>query len=117
VTIVLALRKRILTDGSGDGSDRANAAYKEWRGRASNVSVPTPRDEPLRSVGGRLAGRHVRFFVAPSDAPCDACAMDAASGGRLAGQSFPSGSAFHRCTPVRLRRYSCLKNDLGLSRA
>ena len=39
-------------------------------------------------------GRHVRFFVAPNDAPCDACAMDAASGERLAGEVFPSGSAF-----------------------
>jgi cell division septum initiation protein DivIVA len=95
VTIVLALRKRILTDGSGDGPDRANAAYKEWRGaRVERLCTDAARRAFEIGVDGRLQGRHVRFFVAPNDAPCDACAMDAASGERLAGQIFPSGSAF-----------------------
>lgn len=95
VTIVLALRKRILTDGSGDGPDRANAAYKEWRGaRVERLCTDAARRAFEIGVIAASLGRHVRFFVAPNDAPCDACAMDSASGERLAGQSFPSGSAF-----------------------
>jgi len=50
VTIVLALRKRILTDGSGDDPIARTPPTRSGAGRASNVSVPTPRDEPLRSV-------------------------------------------------------------------
>jgi cell division septum initiation protein DivIVA len=95
VTIVLALRKRILTDGSGDGPDRANAAYKEWRGaRVERLCTDAARRAFEIGVVAASQGRHVRFFVAPNDAPCDACAMDAASGERLAGENFPSGSAF-----------------------
>ncbi len=95
VTIVLALRKRILTDGSGDGPDRANAAYKEWRGaRVERLCTDAARRAFEIGVIAASQGRHVRFFVAPNDAPCDACAMDAASGERLAGETFPSGSAF-----------------------
>ena len=95
VTIVLALRKRILTDGSGDGPDRANAAYKEWRGaRVERLCTDAARRAFEIGVIAASQGRHVRFFVAPNDAPCDACAMDAASSERPAGQNFPSGSAF-----------------------
>jgi cell division septum initiation protein DivIVA len=95
VTIVLALRKRILTDGSGDGPDRANAAYKEWRGaRVERLCTDAARRAFEIGVVAASKGRHVRFFVAPNDAPCDACAMDAASGERLAGENFPSGSAY-----------------------
>jgi cell division septum initiation protein DivIVA len=95
VTIVLALRKRILTDGSGDGPDRANAAYKEWRGaRVERLCTDAARRAFEIGVIAASQGRHVRFFVAPNDAPCDACAMDAASGERPAGQPFPSGSAY-----------------------
>jgi cell division septum initiation protein DivIVA len=95
VTIVLALRKRILTDGSGNGPDRANAAYKEWRGaRVERLCTDAARRAFEIGVMAASQGRHVRFFVAPNDAPCDACAMDAASGERPAGQNFPSGSAF-----------------------
>jgi len=95
VTIVLALRKRILTDGSGDGPDRANAAYKEWRGaRVERLCTDAARRAFEIGVVAASKGRHVRFFVAPNDAPCDACAMDAASGERPAGQNFPSGSAY-----------------------
>jgi len=95
VTIVLALRKRILTDGSGDGPDRANAAYKEWRGaRVERLCTDAARRAFEIGVIAASQGRHVRFFVAPNDAPCDACAMDAASGERRAGQNFPSGSAY-----------------------
>ena len=95
VTIVLALRKRILTDGSGDGPDRANAAYKEWRGaRVERLCTDAARRAFEIGVVAASHGRHVRFFVAPNDAPCDVCAMDAASGERPAGSNFPSGSAF-----------------------
>jgi cell division septum initiation protein DivIVA len=95
VTIVLAIRKRILTDGSGDGPDRANAAYKEWRGaRVERLCTDAARRAFEIGVVAASKGRHVRFFIAPNDAPCDACAMDAASGERLAGEIFPSGSAF-----------------------
>lgn len=95
VTIVLALRKRILTDGSGDGPDRANAAYKEWRGaRVERLCTDAARRAFEIGVVAASLGRHVRFFVAPNDAPCDACAMDAASGERPAGQNFASGSPF-----------------------
>jgi cell division septum initiation protein DivIVA len=95
VTIVLALRKRILTDGSGDGPDRANAAYKEWRGaRVERLCTDAARRAFEIGVVAASRGRNVRFFVAPNDAPCDACAMDAASGERPAGENFPSGSPY-----------------------
>jgi hypothetical protein len=94
VTIVLALRKRILADGSGDGPDRVNAAYKEWRGaRVERLCTDAARRAFDIGVLAASAGRTVRFFVAPNDAPCDACDLDAAAGERLAGQLFPSGSA------------------------
>ena len=95
VTIVLALRKRILADGSGDGPERANAAYKEWRGaRVERLCTDAARRAFHIGVLAASPGRSVRFYAAPNDAPCDACALDAASGERLAGQDFPSGSAF-----------------------
>jgi cell division septum initiation protein DivIVA len=94
VTIVLALRKRILADGSGDGPDRANAAYKEWRGaRVERLCTDAARRAFEVGVLAASQGRNVRFYVAPNDAPCDACALDAASGERPAGQAFPSGSS------------------------
>ncbi len=95
VTIVLALRKRILADGSGDGPERANAAYKEWRGaRVERLCTDAARRAFHIGVLAASQGRSVRFYAAPNDAPCDACALDAASGERPAGQNFPSGSAF-----------------------
>jgi cell division septum initiation protein DivIVA len=95
VTIALALRKRILTEGAGDGPDRANAAYKEWRGaRVERLCTDAARRAFEIGVVAASRGHNVRFFVAPNDAPCDACAMDAASGERLAGELFPSGSAY-----------------------
>ena len=94
VTIVLALRKRILADGSGDGPDRANAAYKEWRGaRVERLCTDAARRAFEVGVLAASQGRNVRFYVAPTDAPCDACALDAQAGERLAGQAFPSGSS------------------------
>ena len=95
VTIVLALRKRILADGSGDGPERANAAYKEWRGaRVERLCTDAARRAFHIGVLAASPGRSVRFYAAPNDAPCDACALDAGSGERPAGQDFPSGSAF-----------------------
>ena len=95
VTVVLALRKRILSDGSGDGSERVNAAYREWRGaRVERLCTDFARRAFHLGVVAASSGSNVRFFVSPSDAPCDACALDAASGERPAGQIFPSGSAY-----------------------
>jgi len=93
VTIALALRKRILADGSGDGPDRANAAYREWRGaRVERLCTDAARRAFHIGVLAASSGHSIRFFAAPNDAPCDACALDAASGERPAGQNFPSGS-------------------------
>ena len=95
VTIVLALRKRILADGSGDGPERANSAYKEWRGaRVERLCTDAARRAFHVGVLAASDGRSVRFFAAPNDAPCDACALDAGAGDRVAGQGFPSGSAY-----------------------
>lgn len=95
VTIALALRKRILADGSGDGPERANAAYREWRGaRVERLCTDAARRAFHLGVLAASAGHPIRFFAAPNDAPCDACALDAASGVRPAGQTFPSGSQY-----------------------
>ena len=95
VTIVLALRKRILADGSGDGPERANAAYKEWRGaRVERLCTDAARRAFHVGVLAASQGRSIRFFAAPNDPPCDVCALDAASGERAAGQNFPSGSPY-----------------------
>jgi cell division septum initiation protein DivIVA len=94
VTIVLALRRRILADGSGDAQERVNTAYKEWRGaRVERLCTDAARRAFHIGVLAASSGRHVRFLVAPTDAPCDACALDAAAGERSAGLSFPSGAA------------------------
>ena len=94
VTIVLALRKRILADGNGDGQDRVNMAYKEWRGaRVERLCTDAARRAFHIGVLAASSGRSVRFLPSPHDPPCDACALDAAAGERPAGQRFPSGSA------------------------
>jgi len=118
VTIVLALRKRILTDGSGDGPDRANAAYKEWRGA---------RVERLCTDAAR------RAFEIVSWPPRGADTFDSSSrrmtrratrarwtrvGGTAGRRELPEWFALPTTARrVRLRRYSCLKNDLGSLRA
>ncbi len=95
VTIVLALRRRILADGSGDGADRVNTAYREWRGaRVERLCTDAARRAFHIGVVSAARGRSVRFYATPTDAPCDACALDAAAGERLAGQNFPSGSPY-----------------------
>ena len=95
VTIVLALRKRILADGNGDAAERANAAYKEWRGaRVERLCTDAARRAFHLGVATASAGKNLRFFPAPNDAPCDACALDAASPPRAAGENFPSGSPY-----------------------
>ena len=93
LTIVLALRKRILADGNGDGADRANAAYKEWRGaRVERLCGDAARRAFNLGVVAAAQGGSVRFVAAPNEPPCDACAADAAAGERPAGSLFPSGS-------------------------
>ncbi len=95
VTIVLALRKRILADGNGDAAERANAAYKEWRGaRVERLCTDAARRAFHLGVATASSGKNLRFFPAPNDAPCDACALDAASPPRPAGENFPSGSPY-----------------------
>ena len=95
VTIVLAIRKRILADGNGDAAERANAAYREWRGaRVERLCTDAARRAFHLGVTTGSIGRSLRFLPAPNDAPCDACALDAAAPPRVAGQSFPSGSAY-----------------------
>jgi DivIVA domain-containing protein len=95
VTVVLALRRRIIADGNGDGAERANAAYKEWRGaRVERLCTDTARRAFHAGVAAASNGLAVRFVVAPNDAPCDACALDAQAGERVAGATFPSGQPF-----------------------
>ena len=99
VTIVLALRKRILTDGSGTAVERANTAYKEWRGArverlcadaarrafsprgrrgvpgpttcASSSRRPTRRATRARSTRARASGPPARR--SPVDRPTRPC--------------------------------------------
>ena len=95
VTIVLALRKRILSESSGDGVDRVNAAYREWRGaRVERLCTDAARRAFHLGVVTASKGRSVRFFAVPNDAPCDLCAHDSEAGERLAGENFPSGSPY-----------------------
>lgn len=95
VTIVLALRKRILADGSGDGTERANAAYREWRGaRVERLCTDAARRAFHLGVVTAAQGHFIRFFAAPNDAPCDVCALDASAAERLAGENFPGGSPY-----------------------
>lgn len=95
VTIVLALRRRILADGSADPQDRVNTAYKEWRGaRVERLCTDAARRAFHIGVLAASVGRNVRFLASPNDPPCDACALDAAAGERSAGMSFPGGAAY-----------------------
>jgi cell division septum initiation protein DivIVA len=95
VTIVFALRKRILSDVAGDGTERANAAYREWRGaRVERLCVDATRRAFHLGVVSAVEGTAIRFVVAPGDPPCDACARDASVGDHRAGAKFPSGSLY-----------------------
>jgi hypothetical protein len=95
VTVVLALRKKILSDSSGDGSERANQAYREWRGaRVERLCTDAARRAFHLGVVTASKGRSIRFFAVPNDAPCDLCAHDSESGERIAGENFPSGSPY-----------------------
>jgi hypothetical protein len=92
VTMVVALRKRIVADGHDDGAERANSAYKEWRGaRVERLCADTARRAFNAGVLSASAGHPVRFVATPNDAPCDACRRDATSGPRAANGAFPSG--------------------------
>jgi cell division septum initiation protein DivIVA len=95
VTIVLALRKRILSESAGDGTERVNAAYREWRGaRVERLCTDAARRAFHLGVVTASKGRSIRFFAAPNDAPCDLCAHDSEAGERLSGENFPSGSPY-----------------------
>ena len=92
ITLALALRKRVQADGNDDGSERANAAYKEWRGaRVERLCGDIGRRAFNVGVIAACEGTQVRMVISPSDDPCDACKLDASSGVHLAGQNFPSG--------------------------
>jgi cell division septum initiation protein DivIVA len=95
VTIVLALRKRILSESAGDGTERVNAAYREWRGaRVERLCTDAARRAFHLGIVTASKGRSIRFFAAPNDAPCDLCAHDSEAGERLSGENFPSGSPY-----------------------
>ncbi len=95
VTIVLALRKRILSDSSGDGPERVNVAYREWRGaRVERLCTDAARRAFHLGVVTAALGRSIRFFVSPNDPACDLCAHDADAGEHLAGEKFPSGAPY-----------------------
>ena len=95
VTIVLALRKRILSESAGDGTERVNGAYREWRGaRVERLCTDAARRAFHLGVVTASKGRSIRFFAVPNDAPCDLCAHDSEAGERLAGENFPSGSPY-----------------------
>ena len=95
VTVVIALRKRILTEGAGDGAERANAAYREWRGaRVERLCADVARRAFNAGVVAASVGSPLRFAVAPGDPPCDLCARDAEARDHRAGEKFPSGSLY-----------------------
>ncbi len=95
VTIALALRKRIVADGSGDPAERVNAAYREWRGpRVERLCTDAARRAFHLGVAAAAHGGALRFVVSPGEPPCDVCARDAAAGPRPAGQRFPSGAPY-----------------------
>ncbi|CAB4864174.1 unannotated protein [freshwater metagenome] len=92
ITLALALRKRVQADGNDDGAERANAAYKEWRGaRIERLCGDIARRAFNVGVIAACEGTQVRMVISPTDEPCDACKLDASSGMHLAGQNFPSG--------------------------
>ncbi len=94
VTVVVALRKRMAADGHEQASERVNSAYREWRGaRIERLATDTGRRAFHLGVVLASRGHLVRFVNAPTDPPCDACALDAATQ-REAGQSFPSGAVY-----------------------
>jgi len=118
VTIVLALRKRILADGSGDGPDRANAAYKEWRGaRVERLCTDAAR---RAFEVGVLARPRVATSASTSRPPTRrvtrARSMRKQVNGSP-GRRFPVARATRTARRLRVRRYSRLKNGLGSSRA
>jgi cell division septum initiation protein DivIVA len=95
VTVVLALRKKILSESAGDGPERANSAYREWRGaRVERLCTDAARRAFHLGVVTASKGRSIRFFATPNDAPCDLCAHDSEAGERIAGENFPSGAPY-----------------------
>ena len=95
LTIVLALRKKIVSGSTGDPADRVNAAFREWRGaKVERVCTDAIRRAFHHGLVTAAAGREMTFVVAPDDAPCDACRRDAAAGAIAAGSTFPSGHLF-----------------------
>ncbi len=95
VTIALALRKRIVADGSGDRAEAVNAAYREWRGpRVERLCTDAARRAFHLGVAAAARGGALRFVASPGEPPCDVCARDAAAGPRPAGQRFPSGAPY-----------------------
>ena len=95
VTIVVALRKRLLSETAGDGAERANTVYKEWRGaRVERLCADAARRAFNAGIIAGSQDRQVNFLVTPSDAPCEDCSQNEAHGAVQAGHPFPSGSAF-----------------------
>jgi hypothetical protein len=95
LTIVLALRKKIISGSTGEPADRVNGAFREWRGaKVERVCTDAVRRAFHHGVVMAAAGRDVTFVMAPDDAPCDACRRDAAAGVVPAGSPLPSGHLY-----------------------
>ena len=95
LTIVLALRKKIVSGSTGEPADRVNAAFREWRGaKVERVCTDAIRRAFHHGVVAVSAGREMNFVLSPDDAPCDACRRDAAAGAVAVGSAFPSGHLF-----------------------
>jgi hypothetical protein len=95
LTIVLALRKKIVSGSTGDIGDRVNGAFREWRGpKVERVCADAIRRAFHSGVVEAAGERDIVFVVAPGDTPCDACRRDAAAGPIRAGATFPSGHGF-----------------------
>ncbi len=95
LTIVLALRKKIVSGSTGEPADRVNAAFREWRGaKVERVCTDAIRRAFHYGIVTAAAGRDMTFVLSPDDAPCDACRRDAAGGVVTAGLPFPSGHLF-----------------------
>ncbi len=95
LTIVLALRKKIVSGSTGEPADRVTAAFREWRGaKVERVCTDAIRRAFHYGIVTAAAGRDMTFVLSPDDAPCDACRRDAAGGVVTAGLPFPSGHLF-----------------------
>lgn len=90
-TLVTALRKKIGSDSSSNGTDRVTAAYREWRGaRTERLCADMSLRAFHAGVAAAAVGQGVRFIVAPAEPPCEQCAKAGVDGS--SGDAAESGS-------------------------